>query len=139
MGERGIYRVSVGKHEEKRPLGRARRKWEDNIKIELQEVGCGCMDWIELAQDMDRWRTLVNAVNPHIRFTAWCKNRPLPIAICVSVSQLRGPGQLSRYSESLQAGWSGDQILMRTRNSTTVQSGPVARPISCTMGNVFIS
>ena len=47
---------------ETKPLGRPRRRWEDNIKMDLQEVGCGCMDWIELAQDRDRWRALVNAV-----------------------------------------------------------------------------
>jgi len=77
----------VGNHEKKRPLGRVGRKWEDNIMMELQEVGCGSMDWIELAQDRERWRTLVNAVNPHnIRFTARCKDSPLPIAVCVSVS-----------------------------------------------------
>jgi len=63
MGERrGVYRVLVGKPEGKRPLGRPRRRWEDNIKMDLQEVGCECMDWIELAQDRDRWRALVNAV-----------------------------------------------------------------------------
>ena len=63
MGEsRGIYRVLVGKPEEKRPLGRPRGRWEDNIKMDLQEVGCGGMDWIELAQDRNRWRVLVNAV-----------------------------------------------------------------------------
>jgi len=63
MGERrGVYRVSVGKPEGKRPLGRPRRRWEDNIKIDLQEVGGGCGDWMELAQDRDRWRTLVNVV-----------------------------------------------------------------------------
>jgi len=52
----------VGKPEGKRPLGRHSRKWEDNIKMDLQEVGCGSMDWIELAQDRDRWRALVTAV-----------------------------------------------------------------------------
>jgi len=63
MGERrGIYRVLVGKPEGKRPLGRHRRRWEDNIKMDLQEVGCGGMDWIELAQDRDRWQAFVNAV-----------------------------------------------------------------------------
>jgi len=63
MGERrGVYRVLVGKPEGKRPLGRPRRRWEDNIKMNLQEVGCGVMDWIDLVQDRDRWRALVNAV-----------------------------------------------------------------------------
>ena len=59
---RGVYRVLVGKPEGKRPLGRPRRRWEDNIQMDLQEVGCGDMDWIELAQDRKSWRTLVNAV-----------------------------------------------------------------------------
>jgi hypothetical protein len=63
MGEgRGMYRVLVGKPEGKRTMGRHRRRWEDNIKADLQEVGCRGMDWIELAQDRDRWRALVNAV-----------------------------------------------------------------------------
>jgi len=63
MGEgRGVYRVLVGKPEGKRPLGRPRHRWEDNIKMDLQEVGCGGVDWIELAQNRDRWRALVNAV-----------------------------------------------------------------------------
>jgi hypothetical protein len=63
MGEgRGVYRVLVWQPEGKGPLGRPRRSWEDNIVIDLQEVGCGVMDWIELAQDRDRWRALVNAV-----------------------------------------------------------------------------
>jgi hypothetical protein len=63
MGDRkGIYRVMVGKPEEKRPLGRPRRRWEDNIKMDLQEVCWGGMDWIDMAQDRDSWRALVNAV-----------------------------------------------------------------------------
>ena len=60
--ENGVYRVLVGKPEGKRPLGNPRRRWEDNVKMDLQEVGWGDMDWIELAQDRDRWRALVNAV-----------------------------------------------------------------------------
>jgi len=60
--ERGVYRVLVGKREGKRPLGRPRRRCVDSIRMDLQEVGCGCMDWIGLAQDRDRWRTLVSAV-----------------------------------------------------------------------------
>jgi len=63
MGEeRGVCRVLVGKPEGKRPLGRPRRRWVDNIRMDLQEVGCRYMDWIGLAQDRDRWRTLVSAV-----------------------------------------------------------------------------
>ena len=63
MGEgRGVYRVLVGKPEGKRPLGRPRRRWEDNIKMAFQEVGGGCGDWMELAQDRDRWRALVSTV-----------------------------------------------------------------------------
>jgi len=63
MGERrGLYRVLVGKPEGKRPFGRSRRRWKDNIKMDLQEVGCGGMDWIDEAQDRDRWRAVVNAV-----------------------------------------------------------------------------
>jgi len=63
MGEeRGVYRVVVGKPEGKRPLGRPRCRWVDNIRTGLQEVGCGYMDWIGLAQDRDRWRTLLSAV-----------------------------------------------------------------------------
>jgi hypothetical protein len=59
--ERGVHRVLVGKPEGKRPLVRPRRRWEDNIKMNLQEVGRGCGDWMELAQDRDRWRALVLA------------------------------------------------------------------------------
>ena len=57
-----MYRVLVRKPEGNRPLGRSRHRWEDNIIVDLQEVGCGGTDWIELAQDRDRWRALVNAV-----------------------------------------------------------------------------
>jgi hypothetical protein len=60
--ERCVCRVLVGKPEGKRPLGRPRHRWEDNIWMDFQEVGCGHMDWIGLAQDRDRWRTIVNAV-----------------------------------------------------------------------------
>jgi len=63
MGEgRGVHRVLVGKPEGKRPMGRPRHRWEDNIKTDLQEVGRGCGDWMELAQDRDMWRALVSTV-----------------------------------------------------------------------------
>jgi hypothetical protein len=59
---RGVYRDIVWKPVAKRPMGRIRHRWENNIKMELKEVGCGGMDWIELAQDRDRWWALVNAI-----------------------------------------------------------------------------
>ena len=59
---RGVHKVLVGKPEEKRPLGRPRRRWEDDIKMDLEEVGRGCGDWMELTQDRDRWRALVSTV-----------------------------------------------------------------------------
>ena len=63
VGEgRGVHRVLVGKPEGKRPLGGSRRRWEDNIKMDLREVGGGCGDWMELAQDRDRWQALVGTV-----------------------------------------------------------------------------
>ena len=63
MGKRiGVYRVFLGTSEGKRPLGRPRTRWEDNIKMDLKELGCVCMDWIELAQDKESWQALVNAV-----------------------------------------------------------------------------
>jgi hypothetical protein len=62
IGERrGVYRILVAKREGKRPLGRSRRRWEDNIKMDLQEVGCSSTDWIEFVQDRYRWRAIVNA------------------------------------------------------------------------------
>jgi len=65
MGEgRGVYRVLVGKPEGKRPLGRPRHRWEDNIKMDLQEVGGGCGDWMEFAQDRDRWQALASSDEP---------------------------------------------------------------------------
>ena len=63
VGERrGVYRILVGKPECKKPLGRPRRRWEDDIKVDLQEVGCGGVDWFELAQGRDGWREFVNVV-----------------------------------------------------------------------------
>ena len=59
---RGVHKILVGKPERKRPLGRPRRRWEDNIKMDLEELGRGCGDWMELAQDRDRWRALVSTV-----------------------------------------------------------------------------
>jgi hypothetical protein len=58
--KRNAYRIWVGKPEEKRPLGRPRRRWKDNIKMDLREIGCGGMDWIDVTQDRDQWRALVN-------------------------------------------------------------------------------
>jgi hypothetical protein len=73
MGEgRGVHRVLMGKPEGKRPLGRPRRRWEDNIRIDLQEVGWGCGDWMELAQDRDRWRALVSTVCVQQFEKIWC-------------------------------------------------------------------
>jgi len=66
-----LYRALVGKPEGRRPLGRSKRRWADNIRVDLQEVGCGYMDWIGLAQDRDKWRTLVSAVmNPRVPWNA---------------------------------------------------------------------
>jgi hypothetical protein len=62
MGEKNAYRILVGKPEGKRPLGRPRRTWEDDIKMDLREVGLGGMGWIDLTQDRDQWRVLVNTV-----------------------------------------------------------------------------
>ena len=63
MGEgRGVHKILEGKTEGKRSLGRPRRRWDDNIKMDLQEVGSGCGDWMELAQDRDSWRALVSTV-----------------------------------------------------------------------------
>jgi hypothetical protein len=63
MGKgRGAYRVLVGRPEGRRPLGRPRHRWEDNIKMDLEEMGCPPMDWIDVAQDRERWRPLVSAV-----------------------------------------------------------------------------
>ena len=63
MGDgRGLHRVLIGKPEGKRPLGRPRRRWEDNIKMDLRQMGGGCGDWMKLAQDRDRWRALVSTL-----------------------------------------------------------------------------
>jgi hypothetical protein len=63
MGEKmNAYRILVGKPEVKRPLGRPRHRWEDNIRLDLREIGWGVIDWIDVAQDRDQWRALVNTV-----------------------------------------------------------------------------
>jgi hypothetical protein len=62
LGKRNAYRILVGKRDEKRPLGRPRRRWVDNIKMDLRAIGLDGMDWIEPAQDRDKWRALVNTV-----------------------------------------------------------------------------
>jgi hypothetical protein len=67
MGE-GVYRVLVGKPEGKRPLGKPRRRWEDNIKIDVQELGCGCRNWIQLAQDRESWRAQCEFSNEYSEF-----------------------------------------------------------------------
>ena len=81
MQWRGVHRVLVGRPEGKRPLGRPRRRWGDNIKMDLQEVGGGCEDWLELAQDRDRWRALVNTVMnlrvPKMRGISWLAAKPV--------------------------------------------------------------
>ena len=82
MGEgRGVHRVLVGKPEGKRPLGRPRRRWEDNIKMDLQKVGGGCGDWMELAQDRDRWWALVSTVMklrvPKEQGISWLAAKPV--------------------------------------------------------------
>jgi len=83
MGEeRGVYRILVGKPEGKRLVRRPRRRWEDNIKMDFQEVGCGVLDWIEMAQDRDRWRALVNTVK-NLRFP---KNAGNFLTSCKSIS-----------------------------------------------------
>ena len=82
MGEgRGVYRGMLGKPEGKRPLGRPRRRWEDNIKMDLQEVRGGCGDWMELARGRDRWRALVSTVMnlrvPKMRGISWLAAEPV--------------------------------------------------------------
>jgi len=85
MGEgRVVHRVLVGKPEGKRPLGRPRCRWEDNIKMDLQEVGGGCGDWMELAQDRDRWWALVSTVMnlrvPKMRGISWIHAEPVSLS-----------------------------------------------------------
>jgi len=84
MGEvRGVHKVLVEKPEGKRPMARPRRRWEDNIKMDLQEGGGGCGDWMELVQDRDRWRALMNTVLnlrvPKMRGISWLAAEPVRI------------------------------------------------------------
>ena len=97
--ERGVYRVLVGKPEGRRPLGRPRRRWVDNIKTDLQEVGCGYMDWIGLAQDRDRWRTLVSAVM-NLR-VSWIAGNFLTTCKPVSFSRRTLYHGVSKYPASM--------------------------------------
>ena len=95
--KRGVYRVLVGKPEGKRPLGRPRRRWVDNIRMDLQEVGCGYVDWIGLAQDRDRWQTLVSVFGFHKNvgnFLTSCKP--------VSFSRRTLHHGVSKYAEDIK-------------------------------------
>ena len=95
MGERrDVYRVVVRKPEGKRPLGRSRRRWADNVKIDLQEVGCGGMDWIDIAQDRDRWWALVNRdlLLPVVEAARLTK-APVPVCHTSVTSQKAAPSQ----------------------------------------------
>ena len=104
MGEeRGVYMVLVGKPEGRRPLGRPRRTWVDNIKMDLQEVGCGYMDSIGLAQDRDRWRTLVSAVM-NLR-VPWNAGNFLPSCRPVSCSRRTLHHGVIRYIYKHPYGW----------------------------------
>ena len=159
----GVYRVLVGKQEGKRPLGRPRRRWVDNIRMDLQEVGCGYMDWIGLAQDRDRRQTLVSAVmNLRVPWNAWnfltsCKpvsfsRRTLHHAVsntrpdsdtntCMSLLLLTGntktftSGCVSRSAISLRS-WENLCLYFKKRTScvNTASVVPSVLPSVCDQG-----
>jgi hypothetical protein len=116
----GVYRVLVGKPEGKRPLGRPRHRWVDNIKMDLQEVGCWHVDWIGLAQDRDRWRTLMSAVM-NLR-VPWNAGNYLTSCKPVSCSGRTLHHGVSKYSgdvavTSLKAGQPRKFDLIRSKNN----------------------
>jgi hypothetical protein len=127
MGEgRGVYRVLVGKPEEKRPLGRPRRILEDNIKMDLQELGCAGIEWTELAQDRERWRVLANAImNLWVpqnagNFLTSCK----PVSF-TRMNLLHGVGNYEKYNNTVDPSLTNS---IRSRGLVVTQVGRTSRP-----------
>ena len=129
MGERrGVCRALVGKPEGKRLLGRPRRRWEDNIKMDLLEVGCGGMDWVELAQDRERWRALVSAVmNLRVPYSVGnflTSLKPVSFSRRTVLHGLYDLGKVSitrQTPETLVARIATREICFKTRNFSSVR------------------